>query len=237
MKILALIPARGGSKRLPRKNILPLGGMPLINWSIDVVKNIPEICDILVSTDDEKIADIAFKSGALVPWLRPAELSTDTASSIDVALHALDWYEEKFGSVDGLLLLQPTSPFRTKNTIKQAIKLFRKFNSRGVLGVSTSHSHPSWAFRIEGNELIPFVESRMDICQQSKSYNVNGCIYLKSPQKLRSEKTFLGEKNIPLVINSEVESIDIDTEYHWKFAEYLLEKSRGDKILQDEDNR
>jgi CMP-N-acetylneuraminic acid synthetase len=90
MRILAVIPARGGSKRLPKKNIKPLGGKPLINWSIEAIRGISEICEVLVSTDDSEIASIAKQAGASVPWLRPSHLSTDTASSVDVALHALD---------------------------------------------------------------------------------------------------------------------------------------------------
>lgn len=95
MRILALITARGGSKRLPGKNIKLLGEKPLVIWSIDVLRDITEISDILVSTDDPKIADICRKAGAYVPWLRPSELSSDSSSSVDVAIHALDWYEEK----------------------------------------------------------------------------------------------------------------------------------------------
>ena len=95
MRILALIPARGGSKRLPGKNMRQLGGKPLLTWSIDVVKDAPEICDILVSTDDDKIAEIARNANALVPWLRPADLARDKSSSEAVALHALDWYEKE----------------------------------------------------------------------------------------------------------------------------------------------
>jgi CMP-N-acetylneuraminic acid synthetase len=91
MRILVLIPARGGSKRLPGKNIKLLGGKPLINWSIESILGISAVCDILVSTDDSEIAEIARQAGASVPWLRPANLSTDTASTVDVALHTLDW--------------------------------------------------------------------------------------------------------------------------------------------------
>lgn len=112
---MAVIPARGGSKRLPGKNIRILGNKPLIAWSIDVVKGIPEICDVLVSTEDEKIAEIAKEFNAFVPWLRPIELATDTATSIEVILHALDWYEREKQEVDGVILLQPTSPFRRRN--------------------------------------------------------------------------------------------------------------------------
>lgn len=106
MRILALITARGGSKRLPGKNIRVLGGKPLIVWSIDVAKDIAEICDILVLTLTA-IAAVCTEAGALVPWLRPADLATDTASSVVVVLHALDWYEAEKGAVDGILLLQP----------------------------------------------------------------------------------------------------------------------------------
>ena len=149
MRILALIPARGGSKRLPGKNIRILGSKPLIVWSIDVAKNIPEICDILVSTDDAVIASICKDAGALVPWLRPAELATDTSSSVDVAQHALDWYEKQKGTVDGILLLQPTSPFRTKESIHKGIEIFKEHGRKPVLAVSSTHAHPMWTLKME----------------------------------------------------------------------------------------
>ena len=136
MKILALVTARGGSVRLPGKNLRPLGGKPLINWSIEIAQDIPEICEILVSTDNESIADVSREAGALVPWLRPQELSTNEASSVDVALHALNWYEAEKGIVDGLLLLQPTSPFRTRNTVLNGIALYEKMDMLPVVGVS-----------------------------------------------------------------------------------------------------
>ena len=158
MRILALITARGGSKRVPGKNIRPLGGRPLIVWSIDLARGIPEICDILVSTDDAEILEIARGAGALAPWLRPAELATDSAASVDVCLHALDWYEDARGKVDGLMLLQPTSPFRSRATVLRGIGLFRDNQRRSVLGVSRAASHPLWCFRINGNSLQPFIE-------------------------------------------------------------------------------
>lgn len=150
MRILALITARGGSKRLLGKNIRILGGKPLVVWSIDVARGIPEICDILISTDDPSIADVCSDAGAYVPWLRPSVLATDTASSVDVALHALNWYEAEKGSVDGLLLLQPTSPFRTKNSVHRGIELFSKNGRQPVLGVSPTHAHPMWTLKKRG---------------------------------------------------------------------------------------
>ena len=96
-RLLAIVPARGGSKRLPRKNLLPMGGKPLIAWTLDAAVQSGCFVDVLVSTDDAEIAEAALSHGALVPWLRPAEFATDTARSIDVVLHALDWYEREIG--------------------------------------------------------------------------------------------------------------------------------------------
>jgi CMP-N-acetylneuraminic acid synthetase len=226
MRILALITARGGSKRLLGKNIRLLGGKPLIAWSIDVAKGIPDICDILVSTDDAAIAKACKDAGAYVPWLRPAELATDTASSVDVALHALDWYEAEKGAIDGILLLQPTSPFRTRETIKRGIELFGKHNHQPVLGVSTTHAHPLWTLKIEGDYLMPFMhEHGLKTRSQdlSPAYVVNGSFYLITPRELRSSRSFVGKKTIPLIIESPQEALDIDTEWEFKIAEFVVE--------------
>ena len=225
MKILALILARGGSKRLPGKNIRLLGGKPLIVWSIDVVKDIPEICDILVSTDDSAIAAVSKDAGALVPWLRPVELATDTATSVDAAIHALEWYEGENGPLDGLLLLQPTSPFRTKETIKKGIALFDKNNNQTVLGGSPTHEHPRWTFKIDGKYLVPFMQ-KPDFNIRSQdlpgAYVVNGCFYLITPTTLRSDRSFMGNNAMPLLIKSQQEALDIDTLLDFQIAECLL---------------
>jgi len=221
-----LITARGGSKRLPGKNIQRLGGKPLIVWSIDVAKGIPEICDILVSTDSPEIAAVCKKAGAYVPWLRPVELATDTANSVDVAIHALDWYEAENGEVDGLLLLQPTSPFRTKETVCKGIELFIKNNYKPVLGVSPTHHHPMWTLKVEGDYLVPFMEDHgFGIRSQDllPALVVNGSFYLISPTELRDFKSFLGTKAIPLLIESPQEALDIDTEWDFKMAESIVE--------------
>ena len=225
MRILALITARGGSKRLPGKNIRLLGGKPLIDWSIDVAKDIPDICDILVSTDDAVIAKVCKDAGACVPWLRPAELATDTASSVDVALHALDWYEAEKGAIDGILLLQPTSPFRTRETIERGIELFGKHNHQPVLGVSPTHTHPLWTLKIEGDYLMPFIEDHGLYARSQDlppAYVVNGSFYLITPAELRACRSFVSAKTMPLLIESPQESIDIDTEWDFKMAEFIL---------------
>ena len=227
MKILALIPARGGSKRLPRKNILPLCGKPLIVWSIDVAKDIPEICDILVSTDDPEIAKIAKEAGALVPWLRPNELAADTASSVDTALHALNWYEKEKNTVDGILLLQPTSPFRSKELISTGIKLFKESEQHTVVSVSSSHTHPMWTFKIENHHLTPFIEdSNTNTRSQDlpEAYSLNGSFYLTSPEELRTQYSFIGKNPIPLLTEKDHESLDIDTAWDFEIAVFMASK-------------
>ncbi len=225
MRILALIPARGGSKRLPGKNIRALGGKPLITWSIDVARDIADISDILVSTDDPVIAEIASAAGALVPWLRPLELASDTASSIDVCLHALDWYENKKGAVDGLLLLQPTSPFRGRASVLRGIELFRANHGRSVAGVSPAQSHPMWCFRIEGGAMHPYCgKAGLTLRSQDleRAYVVNGAFYLAAPAELKKLRSFFGDDSVPLVMDEAAASIDIDTDWDWLMAESLI---------------
>jgi CMP-N,N'-diacetyllegionaminic acid synthase len=225
MRILALIPARSGSKRLPQKNIRLLGGRPLIVWSIEVTKGILEICDTLVSTDDEVIAEICEKAGAYVPWLRPAKLADDTASSVDVALHALDWYEAEKGKIDGLLLLQPTSPFRTGSTVRRGIALFKKHHHRTVIGVTQAHAHPMWTLKMEGDYLVPFMPKHgFGIRSQDlmPAYVINGAFYLITPNLLRECHSFVERGVVPLVIDSPREALDIDTEMDLSLAQYHL---------------
>ena len=227
MKILALIPARAGSKRLPGKNIRLLGGKPLIVWSIDVAKNIPEICDILVTTDDPTTAEIAIEAGALVPWLRPAELATDTASSVEVAMHALDWYEAEKGKIDGLLLLQPTSPFRTKESVLNAIALFRDRSMGMVLAVSQAPAHPMWMLRMQEDQMVPLMPDH-GFGKRSQDlppvFVITGSLYLISPCDLRTNRSFVCCNINPLIIESEKEKIDIDTEWDMTLCDFMLNR-------------
>lgn len=143
-KVIALIPARGGgSKRLPRKNVLPLNGKPLIAWSIDAANNCPYIDKVLVSTDDQEIADIALQfGGAEVPELRPEHLASDTAKTESVLIYTL----EKFGKGDEILvLLQPTSPLRTTQHINEALELFIEKQALSVVSVTPCEHSPLWS--------------------------------------------------------------------------------------------
>lgn len=225
MKILALIPARGGSKRLPGKNVRQLGGKPLIEWSIQVARTLPDVAAVLVSTDDPEIARHAQHAGALVPWLRPAELATDTASSVDVALHALDDYERAHGRVDGLLLLQPTSPFRNRARLQAGLALFAANPGCSVIGVSPASTHPLWCFRLDGTRLRPFVEGGgLHLRSQDlpPAYAVNGAFYLVPTKVLRETHSLYARDLLPLVMETPAECIDIDTEQDWQLAEQML---------------
>lgn len=230
MRVLALIAARGGSKRLPGKNLRKLGGVPLIVWSIDIAKGIDTICDILVSTDAPSIAEVARDAGALVPWLRPAELATDTATSVDVCLHALDWYERNTGRVDGLMLLQPTSPFRKQETLFRGLELFRNHEYRAVIGVAPAKSHPMWCFKITEQTLRPFLDGEgMQFRSQDlpSAYVISGAFYLISPDDLRNRRSFCHDDMLPLIIDQPEESLDIDNEWDWSIAESVLQLNPG----------
>jgi CMP-N,N'-diacetyllegionaminic acid synthase len=225
VKILVLIPARGGSKRVPRKNIRYLGGKPLITWTIEFAKQIPKVCDILVSTDDESILDISSTAGALVPWLRPDFLATDNANSVDVALHALDWYESVNGPIQALLLLQPTSPFRSLDLASKGVEIFLENGMLPVIGVSKVKQHPEWMLTLTDGYLRPWAEShKLGVRSQDLKdlYIPNGSFYLISVEHLRSTRSFFQSQNIPLIASSIPEGIDIDTEEDFEIAERLI---------------
>jgi len=222
MKILALIPARGGSKRLPGKNIKPLNGLPLIAWTIRSAQQSGVCAAIQVSTDDPRIAEVATQYGAEVPGLRPAELSTDTATSVDVALHALDCYERKDGAIDGLMLLQPTSPFRRVETIREGVRLFERYNAgRPVVSFSPALTHPNWCFKTAADGMEPFLgwEAINGRSQDLvPAWALNGAFYLVSPEHLRNHRSFLTADLLPLLLTDPQENIDIDTQDDWLAA-------------------
>lgn len=226
MTILAVIAARQGSKRLPGKNIKNLGGRPLINWTIEAARDIEEICDLLVSTDSEEIARIASAAGAFVPWIRPSELATDSTDSVEVVIHALNWYENVFNKVEGVLLLQPTSPFRTKSTITRGILEYRRNPDSSVIGVSPCGNEKSIVFIQRGKymESLHRTDSKSKrIKTKEVPYCPNGTFYLTSPATLRRQRTFFEGKLVPLHPSSEFECLDIDTLEDWLKAEAILE--------------
>ena len=223
MKIIALITARSGSKRLPGKNIKPLGGKPLIAWSIELATRIREFSDVIVSTDGPEIADISREYGAKVPWLRPADLSNDSASSVDVCLHAIDWYENENGGIDGIVLLQPTSPFRSYETVIRGLELFRQVPQGAVVGVSINRAkHPArHQIGADGKLYSPADNIRKTI-KGDNEFVITGSFYALSGKYLKKHHAFYGEETYPLVINSRNETLDIDDEWDWMIAEGIV---------------
>ena len=202
LKILALILARKNSKRLPGKNLRKIGNKTLVEWSINAAKNIKEIVHIFVSTDDKKIIKIAKKNGAIAPWIRPKYLSYDNTSSEDTALHALNWYEKNISKVDGLLLLQPTTPFRSKKFLKKAIKIFEKNNKKPIVSVSKILNK-----------------------QKFKKPTINGAFYLTSPKHFRKHKNFSKKNFYPILIKKKQECIDINTKEDLNLALEYFKKN------------
>jgi len=225
--LLAVVPARGGSKRLTRKNVLPLGGRPLIAWTIEAARASGVLDEALVSTDDEEIAAVARQWGAQVPWLRPAALATDTATSAAVLQHALAWYEAEHRAVSGVVLLQPTSPFRSPASIRGAVDSFLAQPEHAVVSVSPATQHPAWSFRLDGAGMHPFLG--WDALQQRSqdlppAYALNGALYILPAQAIREGAPLIQPGTRPFVMNDLREALDIDTEDDWRIAQQMAQQ-------------
>lgn len=224
VRVLGIIPARAGSVRLPDKNKLSLGGLPLIQHTISQASNSQVFENILVSTDDEDIKNICPPT-VLTPWLRPAELSQADSSSVDVVLHALCWYEETVGEVDAVMLLQPTSPFRTIKSITEAVEIFEQNPSLPVVSVSKFKVQDSWIMNIGESGLIFPEITKSDKHQNAKTrFVLTGSIYLCPVSLLKKERALVHEKNVPLIIESFKENLDIDTQDDFDLAQTLITK-------------
>ncbi len=228
MNILAIVAARGGSKRLPGKNIKLLGGRPLIAWTLEAAKLSGAFHAIVVTTDDLDIANAAQQCGGVMLHRRSAELSTDTATSYDVVMDVLNQYEAANGEVQGVMLLQPTSPFRTTESISRAVHLFGT-SKAPVVSVCPAEVHPAWTFRITDSSLDPFLGwDGLAFRSQDlpPAYTLTGSIYLMTPQDLRKHRRFLIPGTQPLITNSGAEALDIDTADDWQAALDHLARQR-----------
>ncbi|MDF2946848.1 MAG: acylneuraminate cytidylyltransferase [Bacillales bacterium] len=221
-KILGLIPARGGSKGLPGKNIKDLGGKPLIAWTIEEAKKSKFIDRLILSSDDEKIIDTALQYKCDVPFIRPEELAGDETSGIDVVLHAINTVPD----YDYVILLQPTSPFRTVDDIDNAIELLLKNDCDGIVSVCESKKPPFWSYYINDNYLIPiFNKQQIPVRRQDMvTYDLNGAIYIAKINTLIRIKSFLGENTIGYVMPQH-RSVDIDTQLDFDYCSFLLHKN------------
>jgi CMP-N,N'-diacetyllegionaminic acid synthase len=223
-KILAIIPARGGSKRLPRKNVLPLAGKPLIAWTIEAAQKSKYLDEIHISTDDQEIADVSKLFDQKVPELRPESLSTDTATTQSVLFYTLEKYAENSHIV---VLLQPTSPLRTYQHIDEAIELLIKKEAYSVVSVTPCEHPPEWSNTLPNDHSMKnFIGPNCIKRSQEfdKSYRLNGAIYVYDINKLINYGNIsLRNDSYAYVMPNEL-SIDIDNQIDLDMAEFFINK-------------
>ena len=224
MKYLAIIPARGGSKRLPNKNILDLNGKPLIAWSIEAAKKLKKIDDIVVTSDSEKILNIA-KEYNVKAIKRPDFLASDTATTFDAIKHAIVTLDDKY---EYIVLLQPTSPLRNEKHIDGAIELLEKKNADAVISVCEMEHSPLWSNTLPENlDMSNFLRDEVKNKRSQdldKYYRLNGAIYICKTDRLLKEKTFFIKDKIYAYIMDRKSSVDIDDKIDFKLAKVLMEE-------------
>lgn len=226
-KILALIPARGGSKGIPHKNIKPIGGKPLLAYTIETALNSRYIDKVVVSTDSEEIREKAIDYGAEVPFLRPEALAEDTSTTLDVVLHAINEIE-KHESFDILILLQPTSPLRTVMDIDMALEKFVAGNFRPLTSVSMAEDHPRLIRKlIDEWTMQRITPDSSSVRRQDMDcyYRVNGSIYVNLITEIDINTSF-NDNEIPFVMESS-HSVDIDEEKDIAMVEYYLKQKEA----------
>lgn len=220
MATLALIPARGGSKGIPRKNVLPIAGKPLIAWTIEAARSVRGIDAVVVSTDAPEIAEAARHAGAEVPFMRPAELAADDTPGIAPVLHALDMLPQ----YDSVILLQPTSPLRRREDIEGALALAEERQTPSVVSVCEVSDHPAWMYQLGADGKLDPLLPLLDVTRRqdlSPVYILNGAIYYAHASWLRRQQSFIGPDTLGYLMTGE-DSVDIDGPLDWRLAELLL---------------
>lgn len=235
-KIVAIVPARSGSKGVPGKNIRLLAGHPLLSWIINSALKSKYIDRVICSTDSEQYAEIARKYGAEVPFIRPSEFATDTATDIQVLTHAVEWLEKNENyTPDIILRLQPTNPtFPTELIDEGIMKLLSDPEADSVRAIAPSHKHPFKMWKVIPNDYIePFFD--INITRNPEAYNMGrqqlpevflqvGVMEVLKYNTLINMKSMAGKKIRPLIVNDELFIVDIDTELDFITAEIILKK-------------
>lgn len=227
--MIAIIPARGGSKGIPRKNIKRLGDQPLIAYTINAAINSRLIDKVVVSTDDEEIAEITKKYGAEVPFMRPSELAGDHSKAQDVYLHAVEFMRDHYGNaIEKFVVLLPTVPFRTGEHIDSAIELFKKSKAETLISIKKMETPVTWLLKTEERGRITNAgfdaENASGNRQENRSYYVpNGAIYILDYELLKTQGTYYSDNTVGFLM-SERDSIDIDTIDDFEYAEFELQK-------------
>ena len=234
MRILFVITARGGSKGVPRKNIVKIGGLPLVAYKIISAQRCKFDNRIIVSTDDSEIADISKSFGAEVPFIRPQELASDTADSMDVVCHAMNWVsdncKEKY---DYICLLEPSSPFLTYEDINKSMQLMVGADADTMVGVKSADVAARFIHPLDSEgKLSLFYKSifnNRNVRRQDQpiEYTLNGCIYAAKWEYFTRNKLFHSINSIPYIMPTK-KSVEIDTMLDLEFARYLVERGKID---------
>ena len=225
-KILALIPARGGSKGIKGKNVIQLAGKPLIAYTIEAALKSRYIDSTVITTDSLEIAEIAKQYGGRVPFMRPAELAKDRSKTIDAVLHAVEELERRKESYDTLILLQPTQPLRRTEDIDQALEAYFGNGEEALASVSMADDHPLLIRSIdEGGRLKPILHCSSTCRRQDMPnyYRVNGCIYINHIAEL-NDRTSFNDNKAPFIMEKEY-SVDIDELADLAMAEYYMARN------------
>ncbi len=225
--VLGIIPARGGSKRLPHKNLLPLAGKPLISYTIKAGLEAHCIDELMVSTDDPEIARVSVEFGAKVPFMRPSKLAQDDTSTFAVVQHAIDYYKTVEGKTfKFIVLLQPTSPLRDGEDVDLAMKFLYSKNADSVISVSENDHSPLWCNTLPDDlSMNTFLREELKFKRSQdleKYYRLNGAIYICNTARLLEEKTFFLKDRVYAHIMPQEKSIDIDTRLDLILCEILL---------------
>ncbi len=230
--VLAIIPARGGSKGIPKKNIKAISGKPMINYTIEAAKECQYIDKVIVSTDNEEIAEVSMKAGAIVPFLRPDDLASDTAKTIDVVMHAIEFYERKGERYDIIVLLQPTSPLRDSDDITKALEYYMRKGEKSLVSVSEVTENPVLMRQFgEDDTLVKMLDEDSTVRRQDmkKYYRVNGAIYINSMSGI-NENTSLNDNELGYVLAPN-HAVDIDEPQDVVVAEYFVSQNCGAEFL------
>lgn len=230
--VLAIIPARGGSKGVPRKNIKNLAGKPLIAWTIEAAKNSKYVDRLILSSEDTEIIEIAREWGCEVPFVRPVALAQDDTPGIEPIIHAI----ESLSRYDYVIVLQPTSPLRTSEDIDQCLELCVGKKAAACVSVTEPDKSPYWMFTIDDDgKAHQLIETNASISRRQdlpKVYALNGAVYIAKTSHLMETRTFLNNNAIAFVMAKE-RSMDIDNEYDFWLCNMVLRKQAGEPYSQD----
>ncbi len=232
-EVLAIIPARGNSKGIPRKNLQPLAGKPLLAWTVEAARKAGSVTRVLVSTEDAEVAEAARRAGAEVPFLRPREIAGDEVHAVEVVLHALDWLRHH-GRADPALvvMLLPTSPLRRAANIDEAVALYRRGGADSIVSVQLSDKHLLHLRSLQDGYLRP-IQPADDLNVQRQDlddlYALNGSIYVSAPETLRRSGSFHLPATRPYVM-SRLTSIDVNSPEDLVLARALLALETADAL-------